>query len=386
LQYASKIILHFCSDSFRPQYPRVRHSLYCLTSERISLVSTNIFSVFWCKEWKILKKKHINIIVVFLWIFILNPTFLYGYGTEQKGTAIIVRTINVHHSAADYPLRIRGIAEKFYHDYPHQIGLIGIQELKRRKMTDCIAGGSYDNGARCLAAELARLYGQKAGARISGRYWLQQNAGGLGVIADDNWRIMGQKTWSLGYDRFLMEVFLEHRTEGYRLRFYNTHLSIYGRVKWYEKLLYGYESGKDKGQKRRSRQVSKIIEIVKDRAKPGELPPIIAGDFNAGQDFVTGETEVSVRKMEEHFHRQIDSFRDYCSDYTVTDHIYIGRKETFTLSRGSFQLLEWHRIYMDKKPVFVDGKRIDELTDHNAEGFIFNIVIKPDKDVQRGSQ
>ena len=317
---------------------------------------------------------------------ILTPTALYGYGKEKKEVAFIVRTMNLHHSAADYPLRIRGIAQEFYRNYPHQIGLISIQELKKRKMTGCLCGESLDNGAKCLAAELALLYGQKADAGISDRHWLQQNAGGLGVIADDNWKIIGTKTWSIGDDRFLMELFLEHKTEGYRLRFYNTHLSMYGSVKWYEKNLYGYTSGKDKGQKKRSTQVSNIIKIVRNRAKPGELPPIIAGDFNAGRNFVTGETEVSVKKMEAHFQRQIDGFRNSCSDYTVTDQIYIGRKETFPESKGSFQLLKWHRIYMDKKPVVVGGKRINELTDHNAEGFSFKIIIKPDKESQKRSQ
>jgi hypothetical protein len=333
---------------------------------------------FWEEMEELINMKYKRFIVFLLWIFIINPAALYGYGKERKDSALIIRTINLHHSAADYALRIRGIAQKFYHDYPHQIGLIGIQELKKRKMTDCMAGEYYDNGASCLAAELALLYSQKAHARISERHKLQQNAGGLGVIADEDWKIIGTKTWSIGDNRFLMEVFLKHKKEGYRLRFYNTHLSIYGRAKWYEKILYGYKSGKNKGQKKRSIQAGKIIEILRDRAKPGELPPIIAGDFNAGLDFVTGETESSVRKFEEHFQRQIDGFRDHCSDYKVTDHIYIGRKKTFPTSRGSFQLLKWHRIYMDKRPVFVDGKKIDELTDHNAEGFSFNIVVKPD--------
>jgi len=326
---------------------------------------------------ELIDMKFKRFIVLLLWFLIINPTALYGQENERKESALIIRTINLHHSAADYALRIRGIAEKFYHDYPHQIGLIGIQELKKRKMTDCMAGEYYDNGASCLAAELALLYGRKAHAIISERYGLQQNAGGLGVIADDKWKIIGTKTWSIGDNRFLMEVFLKHKKEGYRLRLYNTHLSIYGRVKWYEKILYGFRSGKDKGQKKRSIQACKIIEIVRNRARPGELPPVIAGDFNAGLDFVTGETESSVRKFEEHFQRQIDGFCDYCSDYTVTDHIYIGRKKTFPMSRGSFKPLKWHRIYMDKRTVFVDGKRIDELTDHNAEGFSFNIVINP---------
>ena len=138
-----------------------------------------------------------NIIIILLGMCILFPTALYGYGKEQKELAFIVRTINLHHSAADYPLRIRGIAQEFYRTYPHQIGLISIQELKKSRMTDCICGKSFDNGATCLAAELSLLYGQKSHARISDRHWLQQNAGGLGVIADDTWKIIGTKTWSI---------------------------------------------------------------------------------------------------------------------------------------------------------------------------------------------
>ena len=328
-------------------------------------------------------KKYRKIIITFLAIFILILTISYGYGKETREVDLIVRSINLHHSAADFPLRLRGIAHEFHHDYPHQIGLIGMQELERGTMNNCLRGKSYNNGAKCLAAELISLYGQKAEARIFEKNWLQQHAEVSGIIVDDNWKIIENKSWSIGYNRILLEVFLEHKTKGYRLRFYNTHFSSNTNVKWFEKIWYGYNSTKDKGQERRSRQASKVFEIVRERAKPGELPPIVVGDFNSGRNFVTGEAEVSVRKMEEHFWRPIDNFRKFCSDYTVIDNIYIGKKESFPDSQGYFKLIKWHRIRMHKKPVSVDGRRIDELTDHNAEGFSFNILIKPNKSIQR---
>jgi len=317
-----------------------------------------------------------KIISIFLGImFIIISTISYGHGQEKKEADLIVRTINVKEAAADYPLRLRGIAEEFHHDYPKQIGLIGMQELKREKMGDCLYGKSYDNDAKCLAAELTSLYRQNAEARISERHWLQRLQESLGIIVDDKWRILDEKSWSIGNNRTLLEVFLEHKTKGYKLRFYNTHFSSNKPIKWYQKLWYGYTSSQDQGEKRRSAQASKVIQIVRERAKPGELPPIVVGDFNSGRNFVTGEVEISVQKMEGFFWRPLDKFQKFCSASIVLDNIYIGKKESFPNSKGYFQLIKWHRISMRKKPIFVDGHKIDELTDHNPEGFSFDIHI-----------
>ena len=322
---------------------------------------------------------HKKIIGIFLAIFILIAPSSYLYAKEKKECDLIIRTINVHHGAADYLLRLRGIAQELHRDYPDQIGLIGIQELARGRMTDCLRGELYDNGAKCLAAELTFLYGQKAEARISKKDWWKNIQEGLGVIVDDNWKIIDTKSWSIGNNRALLEVFLEHKTKGCKLRFYNTHFSSNVDVKWYQKLWYGHKSSRDEGEKRRSAQASKVIRIVTERAKPGELPPVVVGDFNAGRNFVTGRAEASVQKMEEHFWQPLDNFSNSCTGYTVRDLIYIGKKESFPDSRGRFQLVKWHRVQMHRKPLVVNGRRLDELTDHNAEGFSFNILITPNK-------
>jgi endonuclease/exonuclease/phosphatase family metal-dependent hydrolase len=322
---------------------------------------------------------HNRIISIFLAIFILVASSSYLFGKEKKEGDLVIRTINVHHGAAAYPLRLHGIAQELYRDYPAQIGLIGIQELAKGKMTDCLRGGFYDNGAGCLASEFTFLYGQKAEARIPEKNWWEDIREGLGIIADDNWKIIDTKSWSLGNDRTLMEVFLEHKTKGYKLRFYNTHFSSNVGVKWYQKLLYGYKSSRDEGEKRRIVQARKLIRIVMERAKPGELPPVVVGDFNAGRNFVRGKAEASVRKMEKHFWQPLDNFSSSCTGYTVRDLIYIGKKESFPYSRGRFQLVRWHRVLMHRKPVVVNGTRLDELTDHNAEGFSFNILVTPNK-------
>ncbi len=323
---------------------------------------------------KLVNLNHRRIIGIFLAIFIVVAPSSSLLGKEKKEGDLIIRTINVHHGAVDYPLRLHGIAQELYRDYPGQIGLIGIQELARGRMTDCLRGKFYDNGAKCLAAELTLLYGQKAETGIPEKDWWKNIQEGLGVVVDDNWRIIDTKSWSLGSNRTLLEVFLEHKTKGYKLRFYDTHFSSNVDVKWYQKLWYGYSSPRDEGEKRRSEQASRLIRIVMERAKPGELPPVVVGDFNAGRNFVNGSAEASVKKMEEHFWRPLDNFSNSCTGYTVRDLIYIGKKESFPDSRGRFQLVKWHRVLMHRKPVLVNGKRLDELTDHNAEGFSFNIL------------
>jgi hypothetical protein len=331
-------------------------------------------------------KFHTKFIGICLGILILFSAIPYGYGKEKKEAELIIRTINVHQGAADYSLRLHGIAREFHHDYPRQIGLIGMQELARGKMTDCPSGEVYDNGASCLAAELMSLYGQKAEARISEKTWLRKMQESLGVIVGDEWRIIGAKSWNIGNNRTLLEVYLGHKTKGYKLRFYDTHFSSNKPVKWYQKLWYGYKSSQDQGEKRRSKQASKVIEIVRERAKPGELPPVVVGDFNAGRNFVTGEAEESVQKMERYFWRPLDRFRKSCSAHIVIDNVYIGKKESFPGSSGYLKLIKWHRIDIRKKPVTVNGHRIKELTDHNAEGFSFDILSNGDKAIQRINQ
>jgi hypothetical protein len=87
--------------------------------------------------------------------------------------------------------------------------------------------------------------------------------------------------------------------------------------------------------------------------------------------------------MEKHFWRMIDDFQSFCTDYTVVDNVYIGKKKSFPESQGYFQRKKWHRIRMHKKSVRVDGRQLNQLTDHNAEGFSFDILINPSKSVQR---
>ncbi len=325
--------------------------------------------------------------MIIAWIlFFIFYTFSYAYGKDNNEADLIVRTINVQYPGSEYPLRLRGIAQAFHRDYPHQIGLIGLQELGEETLTGCLQGNTYNNGAECLAAELNALYMQKAKARISERTWYQKGREVLGIIVDEKWKIIDMKSWDIGYNRMLMEAFLEHKTKGYRLRFYNTHFSSNAELKWYEKFWYGFNSNKDKGQKKRNRLAEKVINIVRERAKPGELPPVIVGDFNAGRNFVSDEAELSVQKLESHFWRMIDDFRSFCTDYTVVDNVYIGKKKSFPNSLGYFQLKKWHRIRMHKKPVIVDGHELDQLTDHNAEGFSFDILTKLPKSSQKNNR
>jgi hypothetical protein len=123
---------------------------------------------------------HEKIIGIFLAIFILIASSSYLYGKEKKEVDLIIRTINVHHGSGDYPLRLRGIAQELYRDYPAQIGLIGIQELARGRMTDCVCAESFMitapdasllNLRFSTVRKLKQEFLKKTGRRIFRRAW-----------------------------------------------------------------------------------------------------------------------------------------------------------------------------------------------------------------------
>ena len=272
---------------------------------------------------------------------------------ETDDVDLLVRTMNTHRSAPHYPIRLRGIAQKFHQDWSGQVGLIGLQEVKG-KMTGCKTGRARTNGARCMAAELSSLFGVEAHGRYS-------TGNEVGLVIGGSWRIISKEHWELGRwldRRYLIETLIEHKSAGYRLRFYSTHLS---------------NTSKDK----RSRQAKDVVAKVRERAKTGELPPIVVGDFNAGRNFVTGEAEDSVRKMEAHFWRPIDTLNLGPNPITGTgiDIIYIGKKSSFPNSRGLFRPVQRRHIPMAGIPASVVGhpEFTDELTDHHSEGFTFKI-------------
>jgi hypothetical protein len=384
---------------------------------------------------------------------------------------LIVRTVNVFQAGGppNYePLykRLLGIAQAFHANSPDQIGLIGMQEAGfpplynavevLRKKCDQLhdegtegwvqcnaradqvladwnqlygAGTNHMSAAEFLATQLTKLY-QSSPAAWGWQTGTENWDTNVGIVVGGEWKIVGSPThWKLKgvHDycegvRQMVEVRLEHRTKGYRLRFYDVHLS----------------SGngganplnpcEPSASTRREYQVKDIVEKVRGRAEPGELPPIVVGDFNAGRSYSTcGVTERSVTLMEANFWRpldslynrspgeasveaalqrlcalldikkaieqvrqkcyrnnpgateqcdttakqkledwrqnhsaEVDSLRQRLGPDTGIDQVYIGKKNSFPQSARSFLVLEQHRV-----PLKAPG-----LSDHfYSEGF-----------------
>ena len=242
---------------------------------------------------------------------------------------MLVRTVNTQSYIGDNanknPIRLKGIAKKIHEDYQGQIGLVGMQEAKG-DMTGCKIDRTLNNAAQCLAGELAFLFESNAQGRHTGGDMDVES----GIVVGNNWKIISSKHWGIHSTFFgigsghrkLIEVLVKHKTTGVRLRFYSTHLSP-----------------NDKSKDERENQATEIIKKIKERAKMGELPPIVVGDFNAGRNFRTGEAEKSVRMIENDFWRPIDSF---ISDSTGTgvNIVYIGRKSSFPNSNGKYAPIE----------------------------------------------
>jgi len=263
---------------------------------------------------------------------------------------LVVRTINTHQPAPDYPVRLFGIARLFKKEWPYGAGVIGMQEVPG-KMTGCLTMSGVVDGSECLASAL----GDKTASAYSNR---------VGIVAGYPWEITGSDYWNVGNwfeKRYLLETRLKHSIKGWKLRFYTTHLS----------------SGR-RYRESRLKQVREIIRIVRKRAMPGELPPIVVGDFNAGRYFDGTRPESSVLEMEKFFYRPIDRALECKADApaeTGIDLVYIGKRSVFDKSTGEFVLIRTHNIKFAGIPVKVEGAPgfFDELTDHHSQGFSFHI-------------
>lgn len=294
---------------------------------------------------------------------------------------LVVRTVNLFgtkrsegdnpDSYHSMPRATIGIAEKFHDDWPHEIGVIGTQETKR-VMNSCPCLGGIVHGAECLAEQLSEEYNGELY-----RYAYYQR---LSVIVGKNWRIVSFDGWKIGEDdilawskssRYLLEAKLESRGSPKRvLRFYTTHLSH-----------------RADNSRNRGKQIDNIIFLIRDRQRPNELPPIIVGDFN----FRIGHESSNYLKLAKHFYF-MNLEAAHCSDSSSwdygIDHIWVGKRSTFSNSKGTYIPLRYH-----KTPGYNTGIRLrsnysvqgrsKKLSDHDSPGMSFQIIEgeSPDKSV-----
>jgi hypothetical protein len=263
--------------------------------------------------------------------------------TFSPQAVFAVRTINFWQTAPHYPMRIHGLASVVHADDPQSPGLIGIQEVKA-ELGRCYAvepglwaRASDRSGQRCFAAELSTLFGESVDGHFRNK---PIDDYGVGAVAGDEWWILARESWRIGtwgfgnnnmlkfgdYRHPLVELALEHKETGRRLRFYSAYF-VPGR----------------NNEHLRLPQAQALVEIVRSRATPGELPPIVVGDFNAERTYSgDGGAPPNVQLLEEHFWRPIDVHQRRTGGLSASgiDLVYIGRKASFPESQGYFDVLD----------------------------------------------
>ena len=282
----------------------------------------------------------------------------------ERDADLLVRTVNVHGSQPCLTKRLLGIARLFHQEFPRSLGVIGMQEM--RDVEDCQESEHIVSSARCLAATLRQLYGIESNSNSV--------RGKNGIVAGEPWRIVESKFWELGTKwwnleslqkcpknawpshRYLLENKLVHSTKGWILRFYCTHLTLSSPCE-------------------RLEQAKKVAALIRERAKPGELPPVMVGDFNAVRYFTAAvQPEESVLEMEKYFYRPTDHACGQSN--TGKDMIYVGKKSAFPDSRGHYVPIRIHPVYFHGLQTRIDGfpNFCDELTDHHSNGVSFKIL------------
>lgn len=284
-------------------------------------------------------------------------------GTQHARVDLVIRTVNLlgggsrrGKNAGPYGLRVQGIAEELARHWPRSVGLISIQEAEGmicRPIPSHIPGGPYlpDHAVPCLSHFLKMEYG----VTISSAWH-----DGLGILVGPGlaygdavwWDIgkesYGKMTWRGRKSRYLLEIKVTHPIEGWTLRFYCTHLS--------------HPNPENTQTKQRKEQIDNLSEIIRDRVGRGELPPIVAGDFN----FRPGPHIDEYVKMSEDFRLANEEF-----DYSP-DHIWIGRSTSFPQTRGSYTAVRHQTIDLTREYT-IDGLRLGELSDHDCPGMGFKI-------------
>lgn len=268
---------------------------------------------------------------------------------EVENADLMVRTINVYGPGPGNCLgkRLSRIAGLIHHVYPSKAGLIGVQELFQT--SDC-------DGAAYFAEELRKKYKSP----IAWDYNEKTNA----IFHDDEWVTISRDYKELGHrlsNRFVLENVLQHKTKGWKLRFYTTHIS------WVEK--------------NTTKQIVDLVKWVVGRALPGELPPIVTGDFNdGGRNLKGGTPSAGVLEMEKHFWRPMDlgwtTGRVEGLSDTGIDVIYIGKKTSFPRSYYSYVPIATHNLWFSTEFKDTDTHpRITELylTDHHSRAVTLEV-------------
>jgi hypothetical protein len=250
-----------------------------------------------------------------------------------------VRSLNAHGETKDEKARMRGLARDIRQESPSSFGIVGGQEMPYVDI---------------LADELRNTYGSAVGTDFTAH---DDNA----ILFNDEWESLGGTTHCLevyfgfcgGNNRWVIEEVLKNKQTGWILRFYSTHLT-------------------NTSESVRADEASRLVSWIKKRAQPGELPPIVVGDFNQG-----GFSEKAVQTMKASFDRPMERKKE--GDDNV-DAIYLGKKSVFQKSTGVYFPLRTHTLFFAGHPTSVDGypEFCDELTDHPSPAIDLHVAyVRP---------
>jgi hypothetical protein len=226
---------------------------------------------------------------------------LYARGARRRGWP-------------DYPRRLALAAEKLDEAWPHQLDLIGLQEAGD-KVVGCATGGS---GKHSVTACFAALLGRRFGASLR---FVEHHE--LGIVWDDDrwatvpgggaWRIgrrrllFARRGVDFGAVRYLLGVKLRHRETGRVLAFFTTHLA-----------------NDERRRSEREGQIDRLLAIVERQVGPGELPPILVGDFNFRAD-----ERASYERLNRRCWLANEAVSGEVRPPVGVDHVWVGRPERF---------------------------------------------------------
>lgn len=285
---------------------------------------------------------------------------------------LLVRTYNVCEKKiakdrglladGEYDARLWGAAQKFVEDWPHDGGVVALQEAYEK-----LDGGSRPYVSQRFAEELRDVMARVTGmAKRNCRSWTGEELG----FAWDEEKVWGAhsagKIWPIGKRKinafrwgqhYLAHKLFVHKTQYWAVSVFNTHLA---------------NGGQDDRRETRSNQIDRCIELINATVTQDELPPVLVGDMNFGPDEVENYDRLNSRFQ---IVGESGLSPDTFNSLGGIDHIWVGRPEAFPQTRGSLIPIRWHGSPSNKLGVDLPSAR---LSDHPSPAVSFRAVDSVD--------
>ena len=176
--------------------------------------------------------------------------------------------------------------------------------------------------------ELGVIFNQKKVERVGDWQKYKLPRGGIGPLSG----------WSS--ERYLLGARFKFKGTNYHFNFYSTHLST------------------EKCWRCRTRQSEEIMKLVQANYKPGDLPPVVVGDFNTKGD-EGREVEAKMR-------------RDYLDlglyfGFEIINKIWVGKPEAFSGATSSWEPVSFTEDPKTKEMTALSNGTQSEISDHRSQ-------------------